>query len=65
MILGVILSGLCLIAVAVDEQGDVIQWGRAFSHSFLPEPTLKGKNITQVAVRSEFCLLKLMVVATM
>ena len=40
-----------LIVVAVDEQGDVIQWGRAFSHSFLPEPTLKGKNITHVAIR--------------
>ena len=42
--------------MAVDEQGDVIQWGRAFSHSFFPEPTLKGKNITQVAIRFDLPL---------
>jgi alpha-tubulin suppressor-like RCC1 family protein len=37
--------------VAVDEQGDVIQWGRAYSRTYVPEPTLKGKNIIRVAIR--------------
>jgi hypothetical protein len=40
--------------VAVDERGDVIQWGRAFSHTFVPELTLTGKNITNVKIRSFF-----------
>ena len=35
----------------MDENGDVIQWGRAYSHTFLPEPTLSGKNIAKVGIR--------------
>ena len=39
--------------MAVDEQGDVLQWGRAYSHTFLPEVTLKDKSITQVAISGD------------
>ena len=39
--------------MAVDEQGDVIQWGRAYSRTFVPEVTLRGKDITQVAISGD------------
>jgi alpha-tubulin suppressor-like RCC1 family protein len=39
--------------VAVDEQGDVVQWGRAYTHTFHPEVTLRGKDISQVAISGD------------
>jgi len=54
---GVAILQVNLTVVAVDEQGDVIQWGRAFSHTLVPEATLTGKNITNVKIRSFFPLL--------
>lgn len=54
---GVAILQFNVTVVAIDERGDVIQWGRAFSHTLVPEPTLTGKNITNVKIRSFFPLL--------
>ncbi|KAF2466673.1 mitochondrial protein-like protein Fmp25 [Lindgomyces ingoldianus] len=38
-------------AAAIDEKGDLLQWGTAFSpHATEPTPTLRGKNLTSVAI---------------
>lgn len=40
--------------VAVTEEGDIVQWGTAFSPSTTtPVPTLKGKDISKVALSSD------------
>ena len=40
-------------AVAVDEKGDILQWGDGYSPRSEPEVTLKGKNIASVTANAD------------
>ncbi|KAF2252689.1 mitochondrial protein-like protein Fmp25 [Trematosphaeria pertusa] len=51
---GVLLRDIKLdrnFAAAIDEKGDLLQWGTAFSKDTTqPTPTLKGRNLTSLAI---------------